>query len=109
MWDIRTGGLVKTLETGKEVTSIEVSRDGRHITTADGTEVHICPKSYSTRACLKFALCPHRLELAEVHLCSLYCYSGFSDCSNALGPVELKQACNESNHSYSSAYLGKVT
>lgn len=38
-WDIRSGSLAKVLDTGKEVTSIEVSQDGRHITTADGREV----------------------------------------------------------------------
>ncbi len=40
VWDTRTSTLVKTLPTGKEVTSIEISQDGRYITTADGTEVH---------------------------------------------------------------------
>lgn len=39
VWDTRTSTLVKTLQTGKEVTSIEVVQDGRYITTADGTEV----------------------------------------------------------------------
>ena len=36
---MRSASIVRTLETGREVTSIEVSPDGRHITTADGKEV----------------------------------------------------------------------
>ena len=39
MWDLRSNSIVRTLETGKEVTSIEVSADGRTITTADGKQV----------------------------------------------------------------------
>lgn len=39
VWDMRSASIVRTLETGKEVTSIEVSPDGKHITTADGKEV----------------------------------------------------------------------
>ena len=36
---MRTQKIVKTMETGKEVTSIEIIEQGQHITTADGNEV----------------------------------------------------------------------
>ncbi|KAL0415310.1 UNVERIFIED_CONTAM: Serine-threonine kinase receptor-associated protein [Sesamum latifolium] len=36
LWDVRTGTIVRTLETKSSVTSAEVSQDGRYITTADG-------------------------------------------------------------------------
>ncbi len=39
MWDMRTEGIVRTLETGKVATSLEVQRDGSFLTTADGSEV----------------------------------------------------------------------
>lgn len=39
LWDVRTGTIVRTLETKASVTSAEVSQDGRYITTADGTSV----------------------------------------------------------------------
>ncbi|GAB2210521.1 hypothetical protein Droror1_Dr00015788 [Drosera rotundifolia] len=39
LWDVRSGKIVQTLETNSSVTSAEVSRDGRYITTADGTSV----------------------------------------------------------------------
>ncbi|KAG0495967.1 hypothetical protein HPP92_000658 [Vanilla planifolia] len=41
LWDVRSGKVVQTLETKSSVTSAEVSRDGRYITTADGTNVKI--------------------------------------------------------------------
>lgn len=41
VWDVRAGKSVRTLETGSVVTSIEVSDDGRHVTTADGSNVRI--------------------------------------------------------------------
>ncbi|KAG0495997.1 hypothetical protein HPP92_000611 [Vanilla planifolia] len=41
LWDVRCGKVVQTLETKSSVTSAEVSRDGRYITTADGTNVKI--------------------------------------------------------------------
>ena len=41
VWDIRASRPVRTLETGGVVTSIEVSEDGRHVTTADGSDVRI--------------------------------------------------------------------
>jgi len=41
VWDLRQSKAVRTLETGGVVTSIEVSEDGRHVTTADGTHVRI--------------------------------------------------------------------
>lgn len=37
--DVRSGKIVQTLETKSPVTSAEVSRDGRYITTADGSTV----------------------------------------------------------------------
>lgn len=37
--DVRSGKIVQTLETKAPVTSAEVSRDGRYITTADGSSV----------------------------------------------------------------------
>lgn len=43
VWDLRSNSIVRTLETGKEVTSIEVGRDGKSITTADGKEVPSLP------------------------------------------------------------------
>ena len=39
VWDMRLQKLVKTMDTGKEVTSIEIIQQGQHITTADGNEV----------------------------------------------------------------------
>lgn len=36
---MRTGSIVRTLETKSSVTSAEVSQDGRYITTADGSNV----------------------------------------------------------------------
>lgn len=39
LWDVRTGTIVRTLETKSSVTSAEVSQDGRYITTADGSTV----------------------------------------------------------------------
>ncbi|CAH9089422.1 unnamed protein product [Cuscuta epithymum] len=39
LWDVRTGGIARTLETKSPVTSAEVSQDGRYITTADGSSV----------------------------------------------------------------------
>uniref|UniRef100_A0A5B7ATL9 Serine-threonine kinase receptor-associated protein n=1 Tax=Davidia involucrata TaxID=16924 RepID=A0A5B7ATL9_DAVIN len=39
LWDVRTGDIVRTLETKSPVTSAEVSQDGRYITTADGFTV----------------------------------------------------------------------
>ncbi|KAK6263974.1 hypothetical protein SCA6_019408 [Theobroma cacao] len=39
LWDLRSGKIVQTLETKSPVTSAEVSQDGRHITTADGSNV----------------------------------------------------------------------
>lgn len=39
LWDVRTGTIVRTLETASSVTSAEVSQDGRYITTCDGTSV----------------------------------------------------------------------
>ncbi len=41
VWDVRASRAVRTLETGGVVTSIEVSEDGRHVTTADGSDVRI--------------------------------------------------------------------
>ncbi|CAI9114043.1 OLC1v1014663C1 [Oldenlandia corymbosa var. corymbosa] len=39
LWDVRTGNIVRTLETKSAVTSAEVSQDGRYITTADGSTI----------------------------------------------------------------------
>ncbi|KAL6974308.1 hypothetical protein U1Q18_028489 [Sarracenia purpurea var. burkii] len=39
LWDVRTGNVVRSLETKSPVTSAEVSQDGRYITTADGFTV----------------------------------------------------------------------
>jgi len=39
LWDVRSGQIVRTLETKSSVTSAEVSQDGRYITTCDGTSV----------------------------------------------------------------------
>ncbi|KAI3802675.1 hypothetical protein L1987_30816 [Smallanthus sonchifolius] len=39
LWDMRSGKIVNTLETKSPVTSAEVSKDGRYITTADGSSV----------------------------------------------------------------------
>ncbi|KAI3786037.1 hypothetical protein L1987_45164 [Smallanthus sonchifolius] len=39
LWDVRSGEMVRTLETKSSVTSAEVSKDGRYITTADGSSV----------------------------------------------------------------------
>jgi serine-threonine kinase receptor-associated protein len=41
MWDVRQGKAVRQVETAGVVTSIEVSQDGRHVTTADGQHVRI--------------------------------------------------------------------
>ena len=38
MWDMRAERIVRTLETGKAVTSLEVQRDGSFLTSADGSE-----------------------------------------------------------------------
>ncbi|MCO5560049.1 hypothetical protein L7F22_013655 [Adiantum nelumboides] len=39
VWDVRTQSIVRNLETNSPCTSVEVSRDGRYITTADGNSV----------------------------------------------------------------------
>jgi hypothetical protein len=39
VWDMRAERIVRTLETGKAVTSLEVQRDGSFLATADGSEV----------------------------------------------------------------------
>lgn len=39
VWDVRTKSVVRTLDTKSSCTSVEVSRDGRYITTADGNTV----------------------------------------------------------------------
>ena len=39
---MRTQKIEKTMDTGKEVTSIEIIEQGQHITTADGNEVTFC-------------------------------------------------------------------
>jgi len=39
VWDVRTKSVVRTLDTKSSCTSVEVSRDGRYITTADGNSV----------------------------------------------------------------------
>ena len=39
VWDMREQKIVRTMDTGKEVTSIEIINEGQHITTADGNEV----------------------------------------------------------------------
>eukprot|EP00250_Pteridium_aquilinum_P006740 c16592_g1_i1 orf=2-1060(-) len=39
VWDVRTQTIVRNLETKSPCTSVEVSRDGRYITTADGNSV----------------------------------------------------------------------
>ena len=41
VWDVRVAAPVRTLATGGVVTSIELSKDGRHLTTADGKEVKV--------------------------------------------------------------------
>jgi serine-threonine kinase receptor-associated protein len=41
MWDVRQGKAVRQIDTSAVVTSIEVSQDGRHVTTADGQDVRI--------------------------------------------------------------------
>lgn len=46
LWDIRTGNIVRTLETKSPVTSTEVSQDGRYITTADGFSVKFWDSNY---------------------------------------------------------------
>lgn len=38
-WDVRSGQIVRTLETEEAVTSVEVSQDGNYITTVDGSSV----------------------------------------------------------------------
>ncbi|KAH9548776.1 hypothetical protein CY35_11G105500 [Sphagnum magellanicum] len=39
VWDVRTKAIVRTLETKLPCTSVEVSRDGNYVTTADGNTV----------------------------------------------------------------------
>lgn len=39
---MRSQKIVKTMDTSKEVTSIEIIEQGQHITTADGNEVPQC-------------------------------------------------------------------
>lgn len=39
LWDVRSGKIVRTLETKSAVTSTEVSQDGHYITTVDGSTV----------------------------------------------------------------------
>jgi serine-threonine kinase receptor-associated protein len=39
VWDVRTKSVVRELETKSPCTSVEVSRDGNYITTADGNTV----------------------------------------------------------------------
>jgi serine-threonine kinase receptor-associated protein len=39
VWDVRTNTVVTTLGTDTPVTSIEITEDGRYITTADGKNV----------------------------------------------------------------------
>ncbi len=46
VWDMRAERIVRTLETGKAVTSLEVQRDGSFLATADGSEVR-------ARTCLR--------------------------------------------------------
>ena len=41
VWDVRMAAPVRTLATAGVVTSIELSKDGRHLTTADGKEVKV--------------------------------------------------------------------
>ena len=41
VWDVRSAAPVRTLATAGVVTSIELSKDGRHLTTADGKEVKV--------------------------------------------------------------------
>lgn len=41
VWDVRQSKAVRQIETGAVVTSIEVSQDGRQVTTADGQDVRI--------------------------------------------------------------------
>ncbi len=60
MWDVRQSRAVRTLETGAVVTSIEVSEDGRFITTADGSDIRIWDgstlqgvKSFKVRSALE--------------------------------------------------------
>ena len=45
VWDVRMAAPVRTLATGGVVTSIELSKDGRHLTTADGKEVKVEPRA----------------------------------------------------------------
>ncbi|CAA2982114.1 serine-threonine kinase receptor-associated -like [Olea europaea subsp. europaea] len=40
LWDVRTGTIVRTLETKSYVTCAEVSQDGRYITSADGSTIN---------------------------------------------------------------------
>ncbi|XP_074281032.1 uncharacterized protein LOC141605976 [Silene latifolia] len=46
LWDVRTGQIVRTLDTASSVTSAEVSQDGRYITTCDGTSVKFWDANY---------------------------------------------------------------
>ena len=52
VWDMRLQKIVKTMDTSKEGTSIEIIQQGQHITTADGNEVtaHACIPSSSAFA-----------------------------------------------------------
>ncbi|CAO2822747.1 unnamed protein product [Amaranthus hypochondriacus] len=46
LWDVRTGEIVRTLETKSPVTCTEVSQDGRYITTCDGSSVKFWDANY---------------------------------------------------------------
>ncbi|CAO2822746.1 unnamed protein product [Amaranthus hypochondriacus] len=46
LWDVRTGEIIRTLETKSPVTCAEVSQDGRYITTCDGTSVKFWDANY---------------------------------------------------------------
>ena len=59
---MRTQKIVKTMETGKEVTSIEIIEQGQHITTADGNEVTCCcqpakGQCHCCRSCISCLCC----------------------------------------------------
>jgi serine-threonine kinase receptor-associated protein len=58
VWDVRTGGVVRSLESKGTVTSIEVTPCGRFIVTADGKQVDF-------RDATTF-------ELLKSHACSEY-------------------------------------
>ncbi|KAK6284650.1 hypothetical protein POUND7_003602 [Theobroma cacao] len=53
LWDLRSGKIVQTLETKSPVTSAEVSQDGRHITTADGSNVKFWDANHVESASLE--------------------------------------------------------